>query len=208
MLHWFKLNCPCFMQPSASWKVIKEANTIFWLQCVGTWDTCFSHSTPFLLISNNLKHNGRRTVIKAKSYFSKETRQLSNNWDYCCADHNDHSEHDMYVRVPSRHHRACSVFEKLCSWTCPLSSRIWGLFQSVCTIFENVTSVCTSELIQHLEPHEQCCMKFNVCEDHTKLSVHYHFVYCRTNTTDTLQETYVHFWAHFQANHQNTWIRK
>jgi hypothetical protein len=114
MLHWFELNCPCFMQPAVSCKVIKEANTIFWLQCVGTWDTYFSRpSTPFLLISNNLIHNGRRIVIKAKSYFSKETRQFSSsNWDCCCADYNDHSQHDMYIRVPSRHHRACSVFKK------------------------------------------------------------------------------------------------
>ena len=51
-------------------------------------------------------------------------------------------------------------------------------------------------------------MKFNVCEDHTKLSVHYYFVYCRTNTMDTLQETYVNFWAHRQATRQTTRVRK
>lgn len=51
-------------------------------------------------------------------------------------------------------------------------------------------------------------MKFNVCEHHTKLPVYYHFVYCRTNTMDALQETYVHFWAHIQSTRQTTRVRK
>jgi len=150
MLHWFELNCPGFMQPAVSWKVIKEANTIFWLQCVGTWDTCFSRpSTPFLLISNNLKHNGRRIVIK-ESHISVRKRdsfrlatEIIAVWitmttlSMTCI-----SEFPAGITEPAL------FLKKLCSWTCPLSSSIWGSFQSVCTVFENVTSVCPPELIQ------------------------------------------------------------
>ena len=108
----------------------------------------------------------------------------------------------MYIRVPADTTETALFFKKFVVEPVHYH-RVFGARFGQCVLSLKISSPSV-----RLEPHEWWCLKFNVCEDHTKMSVQCHFVYCRTYTMDTLQERYVHFWAHVQATRQITRVRK